>query len=163
MVKIKSYIYLTVQKLEIENIIQEMLHTWVIRDSTSSFASLIVTVKKKYGSLRLCMDYRQLNQLTINDRFLIPIIEELLDKLKHAQIFSNLDLQSGYYQVRMHKADIHKTSFKTYEEDYEFLVMPFGFTNAPSTFQALMNAISISSYEKHFWFSLMIFWFSQKI
>ncbi|OMO94502.1 reverse transcriptase [Corchorus capsularis] len=104
-VKLKPYRYPAFQKDEIERLISEMLQTGVIRNSTSAFASPVELVKKKDGSWRLCIDYRQLNKLTMKDRFPIPLVEELLDELSQACCFSNLDLRSGYHQIRMHEDD----------------------------------------------------------
>ena len=101
----------------------------------------MVFVKKKDGTFRLCVNYRQLNNMTVKNKYLLPRIDDLLDQLKGASVFLKIDLRSRYHQLRIKDVDVHKTAFRMWYGHYEFLVMPFGLTNALATFMDLMHHV----------------------
>ncbi|GJW46865.1 putative reverse transcriptase domain-containing protein [Tanacetum coccineum] len=112
-----------------------------IRPSTSPWGAPVLFVKKKDGSFRMCIDYRELNKLTIKNRYPLPRIDDLFDQLQGSSVYSKINLRSGYHQLRVKDEDIPKTAFRTRYEHYEFHVMPFGLTNAPVVFMDLMNRV----------------------
>ena len=110
-----------------------------VRLSTSPWGAPVLFVKKKDGSLRLCIDYRELNKVTTQNQYPLPRIDDLSNQLQGARVFSKIDLRPGYHQLKIWSEDIPKIAFKTRYGHYEFLVMPFELTNAPAVFMDLMN------------------------
>ena len=123
----------------LKDYLEENLKKGFIRPSESPAAAPILFVKKKDGSLRLCVDYRGLNKITIKNRYPLPLIAELLDRLRQAKYYTKIDLRGAYNLLRIAKGEEWKTAFRTRYGLFEYLVMPFGLTNAPATFQHLMN------------------------
>jgi hypothetical protein len=133
---------MTMPKLcELQMQLKELLDLGLIRPSVSPWGAPVIFVKKKDGSLRLCIDYRDLNRATVKNRYPMPQIDDLFDQMKGATVFSKIDLRSGYHQLRIKEGDIPKTTFRTRFGHYEFIVVPFGLTNAPTVFMSLMNGV----------------------
>lgn len=128
-------------KEEIEKTIKELLELGHIQPSSSPFASSVVLSKKKDGTMRMCIDYRALNKKTIKNRYPIPQVDELIDELHGAVYFSKIDLKSRYHQIKLREDDIPKIAFRCHYGRFEFLILPFGLTNAPTTFQSCMSHI----------------------
>ncbi|GJZ56263.1 putative reverse transcriptase domain-containing protein [Tanacetum coccineum] len=126
---------------ELSNQLQELSDRCFIRPSTSPWGAPVLFVKKKDGSFRLCIDYRELNKLAVKNRYPLTRIDDLFDQLQGSSVYSKIDLRSGYHQLRVRDEDIPKTAFRTRYGHYEFQVMPFGLTNAPVVFMDLMNRV----------------------
>ncbi|GKB08471.1 putative reverse transcriptase domain-containing protein [Tanacetum coccineum] len=126
---------------ELSKQLQELSEKGFIRPSSSPWGAPVLFVKKKDGSFRMCIDYRELNKLTIKNRYPLPRIDDLFDQLQGSSVYSKIDLRSGYHQLRIREEDIPITAFRTRYGHYEFQVMPFGLTNAPAVFMDLMNRV----------------------
>ncbi|GJY65484.1 putative reverse transcriptase domain-containing protein [Tanacetum coccineum] len=126
---------------ELSGQLKELQDKGFIRPSSSPWGAPVLFVKKKDGSFRMCIDYRELNKLTIKNRYPLPRIDDLFDQLQGSQYFSKIDLRSGYHQLRVHEDDIPKTAFRTRYGHFKFIVMPFSLTNTPTVFMNLMNRV----------------------
>jgi hypothetical protein len=137
-----------VKLAELKKQLQELLDKGFIRPSTSPWGCPALFVKKKDESLRLCIDYRSLNAMTIKNKYPLSRIDVLFDQLVGAKVFSKIDLRSGYHQIKIRASDIPKTVFSTRYGLYEYLVMSFGLTNAPAYFMYLMNSVFMPELDK---------------
>jgi hypothetical protein len=126
---------------ELQLQLEEILKKGYIRPSVSPWGSPVLVVKKKHGTLRLCIDFWQLNKVIVKNKYPLPRIDDLFDQLKDVKIFLKIDLQSRYHQVRIKDEDISKTAFRTRYGHYEFIVVSFGLSNAPPVFMCLMNGV----------------------
>ncbi|GKD97407.1 putative reverse transcriptase domain-containing protein, partial [Tanacetum coccineum] len=138
----KSPYHLAPSELEeLSRQLKELQEKGFIRPSSSPWGAPVLFVKKKDGSFRMCIDYRELNKLTVKNRYPLPRIDDLFDQPQGSQFFLKIDLRSGYHQLRVHEDVILKTAFRTRYGNFEFTVMPFGLTNAPAVFMDLMNRV----------------------
>ena len=162
-ISISPYRMAPLELKELKTQLQELLDKGFIQPSVSPWGALVLFVKKKDGTMRLCIDYRQLNRIMVKNKYLLPLVDDLFHQLQGAQVFSKIDLRSGYHQLKIAEADIPKTTFRTRYGYYEFLVMPFGLTNAPAVFMALMNKVYLPYLDNSLLFSLMIFCCTQEV
>ncbi|GJV51876.1 putative reverse transcriptase domain-containing protein [Tanacetum coccineum] len=126
---------------ELSEQLKELSDKGFIRPSSSPWGAPVLFFKKKDGSFRMCIDYLELNKLTVKNRYPLPRIDDLFDQLQGSSVYSKIDLRLGYHQLRVREEDIPKTAFRTHYSHYEFQVMPFGLTNAPAVFMDLMNRV----------------------
>ena len=140
-ISLPPYRMAPIELKELKTQLQELVDEGFIRPSISPWGAPVLFVKKKDGTWRLCIDYRQLNKVTIRNKYPLPYIDDLFDQLQGAKVFSKINLRLGYHQLRIRELDIPKTTFRTRYEHYEFLVMSFRLTNAPAAFMDLMNRV----------------------
>jgi len=140
-VSMAPYRMALLELVELKKQIEELMEKQFIRPSTSPWGAPVLLVKKKNGSSRLCMDYRQLNKMTIKNKYPLPRIDDLMDQLHGSSVFLKIDLRSGYHQILVKANDVQKTAFRSRYGHYEYVVMPFGVTNAPTIFMEYMNKI----------------------
>jgi len=140
-VSIAPYRMAPTELVELKRQIEELLEKQFIRPSASSWGAPDLLVKKKDGSSRLCVDYRQLNKMTIKNKYPLPRIDDLMDQLHGAVVFSKINLRSGYHQILVKAEDVEKIAYRSIYGHYEYVVMPFGVTNAPALFMDYMNRI----------------------
>jgi hypothetical protein len=133
---------------ELKKQLRELQQSGFIRSSSSPWGAPVLFVEKKDKSLRMCVDYRSLNEATIKNKYPLPRIDDLFDQLKGAKYFSKVDLRTGYHQLKIRESDIPKTAFVTRYGQYEFTVMSFGLTNAPAYFMSLMNKVFMEELDK---------------
>lgn len=126
---------------ELKTQLDDLMGKGLIRPSTSPYGAPVLLVRKKDGAWRFCVDYRALNAITVKNKYPLPRIDELFDRLQGAKYFSKIDLRTGYWQIRVHPPDVHKTAFRTRYGSFEWLVLPMGLTNAPATFMHLMHQV----------------------
>jgi len=143
---------------EIHKQVEDALKKWLIEPSVSPYGAPVLFVQKKKGSLRMCIDYHAWNKITVRDRYPLPRIDDLLDKLHGCTIFSSLDLQIGYHQIRIKDEDEPKTAMMTPMGQFQFKVLCFGLSNAPATFQKQWTRFSASTLASLFWYIWMKFW-----
>jgi hypothetical protein len=133
---------------ELKKQLSELEQKGYVRPTSSPWGAPVLFVKKKDRSMRLCVDYRALNEVTIKNKYHLPMIDDLFDQLKGAKYFSKIDLRSGYYQLKIQWEDMLKTTLVTRYGQYEFTVMPFDLTNAPAYFMNLMNKVFMEELDR---------------
>ena len=149
---------------ELKTQLQDLVEKSFIRPNVSPWGTHILFVKKNDGTMRLCIDYQQLNKVMIKNKYPLLRIDDLFDQFQGASVFSKIDLRFGYHQLKNKESDVSKMAFRThYSSHYEFLVMPFGLTNAPAAFIDLMNRVFHPYLNQFFIMFIMISWYIQRM